>query len=139
MRALVIIVLASASLATGQLLVNTSASGGALRLLNSDQAVLEAGEQRQDLPCAVTSVKPILGFDMRFHSGYEVSLPLREVAGSENLLSILFRVTAVDGESQKPVYFTQRLKVPAIEEDAKGDTLFQGGFDIGEGNIRSTG
>src|SRR5687768_8085065 len=112
MRALAIIVLTSATVATGQVLINTSASGGALRLLNSDQAVLEAGEDRQDLPCSVVSVKPLLGFDMRFHSGYEVSLPLREIAGAENLLTTLFRVVPVDQEATKPVYFTHRLKVP---------------------------
>ena len=96
MRAVAIIVLMSVSVGNGQVLLSTSASGGALRLLNSDQAVLEAGEERQDLPCSVISAKPILGFDMRFHSGYEVSVPLRELAGSENLLTILFRVTALD-------------------------------------------
>jgi hypothetical protein len=73
---------------------------------------------------------------MRFHSGYEVSLPLREIAGSENLLTILFRVTPLDQEGARPVYFTQRLKVPAIEEEAKGDTYFQGGFDLGEGKFK---
>jgi len=136
MRALAIIVFSSATLANGQVLINTSASGGALRLLNSDQAVLEAGENRQDLPCAVVSIKPVLGFDMRFHSGYEVSLPLKEIAGSENLLTMLFRVTPMDQEPRRPVYFTHRIKVPSIEEDAKGDTMFQGGFDVGEGKYK---
>ena len=136
MRALAIIVFSSATLATGQVLINTSASGGALRLLNSDQAVLEAGESRQDLPCAVVSIKPVLGFDMRFHSGYEVSLPLKEIAGSENMLTMLFRVTPIDQDSRRPVYFTHRIKVPSIEEDAKGDTMFQGGFDVGEGKYK---
>ena len=137
MRALVIITAVTfTTLASGQVLLNTSASGGALRLLNTDQAVLEAGEPRQDLPCSVISVKPVLGFDLRFHSGYEVSLPLREVAGAENLLTILFRVTPLEQESTKPVYFTHRLRVPTIEEDAKGDTLLQGGFDVGEGKYK---
>jgi hypothetical protein len=135
MRALAIIVLTSAIGSNGQTLINTSSSGGALRLLNSDQAVLEAGENRQDLPCSVISIKPVLGFDMRFHSGYEVSVPLRELAGNENLLTILFRVTPVESES-RPVYFTHRLKVPSIEEEAKGDTFFQGGFDLGEGKYK---
>lgn len=135
MRALAIFVLTSAMIASGQILLNTSASGGALRLLNSDQAVLEAGEERQDLACSVVSVKPVLGFDMRFHSGYDVSLPLREIAGPENLLTILFRVTALDPPS-KPVYFVQRIRVPSIEEDAKGDSFFQGGFDLGEGKFK---
>jgi hypothetical protein len=130
-----IVVLLSATLASGQVLLNTSASGGAVRLLNSDQAVLEAGENRDDLPCSVISMKPVLGFDLKFHSGYEVSVPLRELAGSENLLTMLFRVSSLE-PAGPPVYFIHRMKVPAIEEDAKGDAYFQGGFDLGEGKYK---
>jgi hypothetical protein len=135
MRVRSIVVLLSAALAQGQVLLNTSASGGAVRILNSDQAVLEAGENRDDLPCSVISVKPILGFDLKFHSGYEVSVPLRELAGSENLLTTLFRVSAIE-PAGPPIYFIHRIKVPPIEEEAKGDAYFQGGFDLGEGKYK---
>jgi hypothetical protein len=134
MRALALILSTSAFLANGQVLLNTG-SGGAIRLLNSDQAVLEAGENRSDLPCTVNSLKPVLGFDLRFHSIYEVTLPMRELAGSENLLTTLFRVTPLEPVGS-PVYFIQKLKVPQIEEEAKGDTYFQGGFDVGEGKYK---
>ena len=135
MRAPAIIVLASAILANGQVLLTSSVSGSALRILNTDQAVFEAGEPRNDLPCSVISMKPVLGFDLRFHSGYEVSVPLRELAGSENMLTMLFRVSSLDANSS-PVYFLHRMKVPAIDEEAKGDAYFQGGFDIGEGRYK---
>jgi hypothetical protein len=135
MRALGIIYLSSAILANAQVLLSTTSAGGAIRILNTDQAIFEAGENRQDLPCSVISIKPILGFDLRFHSGYEVSVPLRELAGTENMLTMLFRVTSLDPGSQ-PVYFIHRLKVPGIEEDAKGDAYFQGGFDLGEGRYK---
>jgi hypothetical protein len=95
-------------------------------------AVLEAGEPRKDLPCAVINNKPVLGFDLRYHVGYEVSVPLKELAGSENLLTILFRVTT-DNHKDEPLYFTQRIRVPLIEDDAKGDAYLQGTFDVGEG------
>ena len=135
MRALAIIfVLSAAPAIHAQVLLSASATG-AVRLLNSDQAVLEAGEPRQDLPCSVISAKPVLGFDLRFHSGYEVSVPLRELSGAENLLTILFRVTPLDPVG-KPVYFTHRVKVPPLEEDAKGDAFLQGGFDVGEGKYK---
>ena len=135
MRALGIIYLSSAILANAQVLLSTTGASGAVRILNTDQAVFEAGENRQDLPCSVISIKPILGFDLRFHSGYEVSVPLRELAGSENMLTMLFRVTSL-GPAAEPVYFIHRLKVPSIEEDAKGDAYFQGGFDLGEGRYK---
>ncbi len=34
----------------------------------------------------------------------------------------------------EPAYFTQHLRVPPLEEDAKGDAYLQGAFDIGEGS-----
>lgn len=128
-----VVALIAAGFSHGQVLVN--GSGGGVRVFPTDMAVLEAGEARKDLPCAVVDSKPVLGFDLRYHSGYEVSLPLRELAGSENLLTLLFRVTPVDPAGDT-LYFTQKIRVPTIEEDAKGDAYLQGGFDVGEGKYR---
>ncbi|HLM97869.1 MAG TPA: hypothetical protein VK335_01215 [Bryobacteraceae bacterium] len=110
-----------------------SGPGDVVRIFNTDSAVLEAQDVRKDLPCSVTPVKPTLGFDLRFHGGYEVTIPLNDLAGSEDMLTMLFRVTP-QGHKDEPVYFSQRLSVPAIEEDAKGNAYLQGGFDLGEGN-----
>jgi hypothetical protein len=112
-----------------------SGPGSLVRIFNTDSAVLESGEDRRDLPCTVTSIKPVLGFDLRFHSGYEVSIPLKELAGSEDLLTMIFRVTSED-RPDEPVLLSQRYAVPAIEEDAKGEAYLNGGFDIGEGKYR---
>jgi len=103
-------------------------------MVGTDLAVLEARETRNDLPCEVQPVKPMLGFDLKFHGGYEVSIPLRELAGSENLLTILFRITP--DSSNTPVYLVQKFRVPSIEENAKGDAYLQGSFDVGEGTYR---
>jgi hypothetical protein len=110
-------------------------TGGSVRIFNTDMAVLELQDPRKDLPCEVSPIKPVLGFDLRFHAGYEVTVPLRELAGNENILTILFRVTP-ENRLDEPIYFIQRLRVPSIEEDAKGDAYFQGGFDLGEGKYR---
>jgi hypothetical protein len=118
--------------APGQSIMQGSGPGSIVRIFNTDSAVLEAGEERKDLPCTVEPVKPALGFDMRFHAGYEVSIPLRELAGSEDLLTMIFRV-APESRPQEFVYFSQRISVPSIEEDAKGDAFLQGAFDLGEG------
>ncbi len=107
--------------------------GGDLRLMNADLAVLEAQEVRKDLPCTVTPAKPVLGFDLRFHAGYDVNVPLRELAGSENKLTILFRVTSSEHKND-PVYFVQHVHVPSIEDDAHGDATLGGVFDLGEGS-----
>ena len=116
-------------LASAQILLS---GGGVVRLHNTDMAIFEAGEERKDLPCTVISDKPFLGFDLKFHSGYDVTVPLAELSGNENLLTILFRVVP-DGKRNSPVYFMQRIRVPDIEDEAKGDALLQGAFDLGEG------
>src|SRR5580658_2397230 len=116
-----------------QILIHGSGPHQRANIFNTDLAVLEAGEQRKDLPCTVTPSKPTLGFDLKFHAGYQVSVPLKELAGNENSLSIVFRVTP-DGHPDEPAYFTQHLRVPPLEEDAKGDAYLQGAFDIGEGS-----
>jgi hypothetical protein len=104
---------------------------GTVRTFATDTAVLEAQEVRKDLPCTVVPIKPVLGFDLRLHVGFEVSIPLKSLAGPENMLTVLFRVTSEN--KGMPVYFAQRIRVPEIEENAQGDAYFQGGFDVGEG------
>jgi hypothetical protein len=106
---------------------------GAIHIINTDMAVLEAQDIRNDLACTVSPVKPALGFDLRFHAGYEVTVPLKDLSGAENQLTILFRV-APEHHRDDPYYFVQRLRVPSLEEDAKGDATLQGTFDLGEGN-----
>lgn len=130
--ALAIACIASVPLA-GQILIHGSGPNQHPNIFNTDLAVLESGEQRKDLPCTVTPSKPTLGFDLKFHTGYQVTVPLSELAGEQNVLNILFRVTA-GGHADDPVYFVQHLRVPPIEPDAKGDAYLQGAFDVGEGN-----
>lgn len=113
-------------------LMPVSGPGGEVRLFSSDAAILESQEIRKDIACSVTPSKPVLGFDLRYHSGYEVTVPLHELAGSENLLTMVFRVTPLDHPGD-PVYFSQHVGVPAITDDEKGPAYLQGSFDVGEG------
>ena len=116
-----------------QILIHSSGSSRGANIFNTDLAVLEQGEQRKDLPCNVTPSKPALGFDLKFHAGYQVTVPLKELAGEENALNIVFRVSE-QAHPDEPVYFTQHLRVPPIQEDAKGDASLLGAFDLGEGS-----
>jgi hypothetical protein len=106
--------------------------GGISRLFTSDAAILESQDIRKDLPCSVTPVKPVLGFDLKFHSGYEVSVPLRELAGDSNQLTMVFRVVP-DGHEDDVIYLSQRMSVPSIGDDSRGDAYLRGAFDVGEG------
>lgn len=117
---------------SGQQVMQGSGPGNLVRTFSTDEAVLDTGETRKDLPCNVTSVKPVLGFDLRFHSGFEINLPLKDLAGHDDSLTIIFRVTPT-ADKDSPTYFSQRFTVPKIEEEAKGDAYLSGNFDIGEG------
>jgi hypothetical protein len=119
--------------AFGQALLN--GPGGTPNLMGTDLAIFEAREPRKDLPCTVTPQKPTLGFDLRFHAGYDISVPLKELSGTQNTLTVVFRV-AETAKPDFPVYFVQRFNVPPIEDDARGDALLQGSFDLGEGKYQ---
>jgi hypothetical protein len=112
--------------------LNVSRFGGVVRIVNSDMAVLESAESRTDLACKVSPAKPGLGFDLRFHALYEVSIPLKELAGSGDQLRVLVRVTPVE-EPDNQLYLVDRFSVPPIEEDAKGEAVLPGGFAVGPG------
>lgn len=117
---------------SAQVLMPAAGPGGAVRLFTSDAAILEAREVRKDVPCTVTPVKPVLGFDLKFHAGYDVSIPLKDLAGSDNMLTVVFRV-APDQKPDDAVYFSQRWNVPMIDADAGGNAVLSGAFDVGEG------
>jgi len=106
--------------------------GGLVRLFSVDGAVLESQEARKDLPCTVTPNKPALGFDLKFHAGYEVGVPLQELAGDGNQLTMVFRVIP-EGHADDPVYFAQHVSVPPLDEVDRGPAFLQVAFDIGEG------
>lgn len=122
----------TAGVVSAQELMPVSGPGGRVRLFTSDAAVLEAQDVRKDLPCTVNINKPVLGFDLKYHAGYEVTVPLKELAGSENQLTMVFRVTP-ERHPDEPVYFSQHVPVPVIEEDASGPAYLQGTFEVGEG------
>jgi hypothetical protein len=126
------LLIAVLAVTSGSLSAQALIPGGGFRLFTSDAAILESQEVRKDIPCSVTPVKPVLGFDLKFHSGYEVSIPLRELAGDGNQLTMIFRVVP-EKSPDEPVFLSQRMSVPVIDEDAKGDAYLQGTFEVGEG------
>src|ERR1035438_4985234 len=94
---------AAAGVLSAQELMPVSGPGGRVRLFTSDAATLESQDVRKDLPCAVAPNKPALGFDLKYHSGYEVTVPLKDLAGSDNHLTMVFRVTP-ENHRDEPVY-----------------------------------
>ena len=112
-----------------------AASSGRVNMFSADNAVLDEKEPRKDIPCNVTPEKPILGFDMKFHAGYEVSVPMRELNGGDDLLTIIFRVTP-SARPDQASYFTERVTVPKLDERAGGEAYLEGSFIVGEGEYQ---
>ena len=108
------------------------AADGIAHPLYTDMAVLEAQETRKEIPCDVEPVKPSLGFDLKFHAGYLVTVPLKELSGNGNQLTMVFRIVPA-AKSDDPVYMWQHIPVPEIEADARGEAFLDGSYDIGEG------
>jgi hypothetical protein len=117
----------------GQVLIQ--GEGGPVRLIPADAAILEGHELRTDMTCGVKAIQPELGFDLSFHSGYEVSVPLGDLAGKGNELMALFRVIPEE-IPDKEIYFSQRWIVPVIAEGAKGTAILRGEFVLGKGKYQ---
>jgi hypothetical protein len=118
--------------ACSQALIPELNLGSSMRLLPSDSAVLDLQEPKSDLPCAVRTVKPELGFDFKFRSGYQVSIAMNDLTDAGHLLTILFRVIS-ENHPDAPVYFVQRIPVPVLDDDIKGRAELTGAFLLGEG------
>jgi hypothetical protein len=116
----------------GQTLIPELRSGGTMKLGQTDFAVLGVQQPRNDVPCIVSQIKPVLGWDFTFHTGYRVEIPLTDLVGNGTELNVLFRVTSLDRRDD-PVYMTQRTRVSTVEEGSKGEGTFYGIFTLGEG------
>ena len=92
-----------------QTILNFSHLGGVVRIVNTDMAVLESPENRYDIPCRVAFEKAELGFDMRFHETYRITIPLRDLAGAGDQLRTLMRITPEDRPGDT-VYMVDRFK-----------------------------
>ncbi len=107
-------------------------SEGLARPTLSDMAVLDSQEKRKDLPCILDPVKPTLGFDLKYHAGYAVTVPLKDLGGGNTDLTMISRV-APSSAAEDAAFFVQRIPVPELDPDAKGETTLYGAFDLGEG------
>ena len=127
-----LLIVSGARLLPAQVLIKPADPGDRVTIMPSDLAIFEADEGRREIPCTVTNRKPELGFDLRFHTGYEVTLPLDEVSGEGGLLTVVFRVRS-GADTSNPSYFVQHFSVPAVADDAKGNAVLYGEVSLGEG------
>jgi hypothetical protein len=119
-------------LAAAPLAAQEPLDAGAVELSVDDRAMLESPEARRTLLCSVTPTKPELGFDLKLHAGYEVGVPLKQLAGDGNELTTIFRVIP-EGDAARAAYFAQRTPVPSLDDPGHGSASLSGAFDLGEG------
>src|SRR6185503_10839074 len=103
LRIVISVSLLTALLAHGQVLLQGERP---VRLLPSDATILDGGELRNDLPCNLKPVRPELGFDLAFHGGYELSVPVQDLSGGGNALTAIFRVIP-ESSPEQAAYFSQ--------------------------------
>ncbi len=115
--------------------LRASEPGGVVLMPTTDLAVFESSENRTDLDCRVTPIKPELDFDLRFNAGYDVAMGMQQLAGDGDDLHILIRVTPID-LPENPHYFEDHVSVPAIDPNTRGEASITGGFDVGPGRYR---
>ncbi len=134
-RSLVFCSVLSVAGAFGQGVIADPGSGGAARLQATDLAVLDARTPRSDLHCSVVHIKPELGWDFTFHTGYQAAFSLRDLAGETNEVTILFRVFPQE-HPDDATYMVQKLRVPRLnEQNSQGRIEFPGVFTLGEGKF----
>ncbi len=129
-RGVLLAVVGSAAGGWGQ-----SRLGREVRLQYADMAVLESSESHEDLSCKVAPEKPYLGFDMRFHAYYRVTVPIKVFADAGGWLQVVMRVRPT-GDREQLVYLANRLAVRDFPSAAKGQGLLAGGFDLGLGRYQ---
>lgn len=96
-----------------------------------DATLLNSQKPGGNLSCSVTPVKPTLGLDFLFHSGYQVSFPLWGIQPNSTL-TIVMRIKP-ERKRNRVVYYVQTYSVPKFERDSAGSVNLDGEFRLGEG------
>jgi hypothetical protein len=93
------------------------------------QKSFESAARSDRLRCQMFPLRPVLDYSLRFHTGYRVEFPLRQVVGSGHSLSVFLRVTPDAGGS---VYLSKSGALAEVP-DTKLVGELTGDFIVGEG------
>jgi hypothetical protein len=114
-------------------------SGGRLelapRLQYEHMAALAVRDPHTEISCPVTSDRPTLGFDLRFHSDYHLGLPVKVLADAGGWLQVAMRVTPM-AKTEHSAYLAHRFPISGVPLEGKGEVILTGGFDHGPGRYR---
>lgn len=96
---------------------------------------LPSSGEPHDLNCRVSELSPEMGLDLRFHTGYVATIPLKELSGAGRRLSVTSRIIPLR-EKANAIVLVDRASVPAIDREARGDAEFPGQFVVGPGEYQ---
>jgi len=113
--------------AFAQVQVDESQAAGMLRYVDP--------QANASLRCETTPVAPVLGFSLRFQTGYQVRVPLSQFHGAGHRISVLMRVTPEVSDGQ-PVYLLRSYGLPEIP-DTEYVAELAGSFLVGQGSYHS--
>lgn len=111
------------------LLVGALLTGAAL----SQDPAAETGEI---LDCRARIFEPSLDFEFRFLTGYQVSIPMRQLVGPERSVIARLRVTPIEPADAKQIELTSEGAFPRVPERGRGEIVIDGSFAVGPGRYR---
>jgi hypothetical protein len=101
----------------------------------ADRQLLSGAQTVNSLGCRLSPVKPAIGLDLRFHSGYWVAVQLQTIAQRAGELRTLVRVTPV-AQPDRPVFLARSIAVPQLDPGANGEAQLKGEYVVGPGRYR---
>jgi hypothetical protein len=111
------------------------ADSGRLQTAQPDQAAQAAFARQENvnqLGCELTVRKPAMEIDLRYHTGFSVTLPMKKLSGSGGAIRTLLRVRPA-ATSDRPVFFSMITPAPPISPDSSGDLELRGDYAVGPG------
>jgi hypothetical protein len=125
---LALLILGTCAATSAQVLVDASEAAALLRHVDP--------LANASLRCETTPVAPVLGFSLRFQTGYQARVPLRQFHGPGHRISVLVRV-APEASDGKPVYLLRSFDLPDVP-DTEFVAEFAGSFLVGQGSYHSS-
>ncbi len=92
----------------------------------------QPGASGHQLECSVEPIRPTLGFNFRFASGYIFQIPLSKYSGSDHTVKVITRIQPQDSRAS-PTFLADTLRLSSIPTTSfTGE--FRGGFYLGQGH-----
>jgi hypothetical protein len=122
------LILGTCAAASAQVLIDASEAAALLRHVDP--------LANASLRCETTPVAPVLGFSLRFQTGYQARVPLSQFHGPGHRISVLVRI-APEASDGKPVYLLRSFDLPDVP-DTEFVAEFAGSFLVGQGSYHSS-